>query len=240
LVGCSGWQYRHWRGTFYPREVPAAEWLVYYARRFRTVELNGSFYRLPEIETVRGWRRELPTGFRMAFKASRYLTHRRRLREPAEPLHRLWTRADELKEHLGPMLYQLPPRWHRNRERLAAFAGALPDRLQAIEFRDPDWYAEEIDLLLVRAGLARCIHDMPGSAAPCTPLGPFVYVRFHGAGDRYRGGYSPQLLGAWADRLAEWAEAGLDAYVYFNNDLGGHAPVDASRLRELLGRRGIG
>ena len=239
-VGCSGWQYRHWRGRFYPPDLPQARWLEYYVERFDTVELNNSFYRLPDAETFAAWEHRLPSRFVMAVKASRYLTHLRRLRDPAQPLERLWSRAERLRDHLGPMLYQLPPRWRRDPARLADFLAALPKRRQAIEFRDPDWYAPEIDELLARRGVARCLHDMPGSASPRKPVGPFIYLRFHGQGQRYGGAYSAQLLTGWADRLAGWARDGLPAYVYFNNDVGGHAVRDAARLRELLARRGIG
>ena len=237
-IGCSGWQYAHWRGRFYPRDLAVDRWLEFYVERFDTVELNGSFYRLPAAAAFAGWRRRTPPGFVMAVKASRYLTHLRRLREPAEPLERLWSRAERLGDRLGPMLYQLPPRWQPDLERLRAFLEAVPrDRAQAVEFRDPSWYAADVDDLLERHNVARCLHDMPGSATVPRPLGPFAYVRFHGATAKYRGGYSPQRLTAWADRLTRWAAEGVPSYVYFNNDIGGHAVQDAARLRELVARR---
>jgi uncharacterized protein YecE (DUF72 family) len=237
-IGCSGWQYAHWRGDLYPLDLPQDRWFEHYAERFDTVELNNSFYRLPEADTFAAWARRSPPGFLMAVKASRYLTHVRRLREPREPLDRLWTRASRLGDHLGPMLYQLPPRWRRTVERLAAFADAVPrDRLQALEIRDPDWYHRDTYAVIERGGLALCLHDMPGSASPRRPIGPFVYVRFHGSGTRYGRAYPGQALAAWADRLVAWAEAGLAGYAYFNNDLGGHAFRDASRLREMVDRR---
>lgn len=239
-VGCSGWQYRHWRGDFYPRELPQSRWLEFYAERFDTVELNNSFYRLPDPSTFAAWRRRLPAGHVVAVKASRYLTHVKRLRDPADPLERFWSRARHLGERLGPVLYQVPPRWSRNAERLAAFLEALPDHAQAIEFRDADWYVPEIDRLLASAGIARCLHDMPGSAPRPNRVGPLVYVRFHGRGQRYGGRYSSQMLTAWAERLAGWARDGVPCYVYFNNEVGGHAVRDAARLRDLLGRRGVG
>ncbi|HEX6473837.1 MAG TPA: DUF72 domain-containing protein, partial [Candidatus Limnocylindria bacterium] len=140
-IGCSGWQYRHWRGRFYPRGVPTDRWLEHYAAIFDTVELNNSFYRLPQADTFAAWARRTPDGFLFAVKASRYLTHLKRLRDPREPLDRLWSRAERLGDRLGPMLYQLPPRWHRDLDRLERFSAALPSRRrQAIEFRDPSWY----------------------------------------------------------------------------------------------------
>jgi uncharacterized protein YecE (DUF72 family) len=239
-VGCSGWQYGHWRGRFYPRDLPVDRWLEYYAERFDTLELNNSFYRLPEAAQFDAWRERLPSRFVLAVKASRYLTHLKRLRDAAEPLHRLWSRADRLRDRLGPMLYQLPPRWHRDVERLTSFVGLLPPRRRhAFEFRDASWYEDTVFRVLVDGNAALCLHDMPGSASPVSPIGPFVYVRFHGSGARYGGAYSPQRLTAWAERLAAWADAGVPAYVYFNNDAAAHAIHDAYRLRELLGRRGV-
>lgn len=234
-IGCSGWQYRHWRGSFYPPDLPQAQWLEHYALAFDSVELNNSFYRLPSADAFAAWARRVPAGFRFAVKASRYLTHLRRLREPEEPLRRLWSAASALGDRLGPVLYQLPPRWGRDRPRLEAFLAALPGgRLQAVEFRDPTWYHAEIDHLLADRGIARCIHDMPGSRSPLEPVGPFVYLRLHGAGERYGGRYPDAELERWADRLRGWAELGHDAYVYLNNDVGGHAPRDADRLRRNL------
>ncbi|MGH2429201.1 MAG: DUF72 domain-containing protein [Candidatus Limnocylindria bacterium] len=239
-VGTSGWEYRHWCGDFYPPDLPKSRWLEHYAAHFDTVELNNSFYRLPDADMFAAWAGRLPDGFAMAVKASRYLTHIKRLREPDEPLARLWTRARRLGDHLGPMLYQLPPRWKRNEERLRAFLEAAPYRsCQAIEIRDPDWYAPATERLLNRYGVALVLHDMPGTARGGDPVGPFVYVRFHGSGERYGGAYPPQRLTAWADRLAAWAREGRDGYVYFNNDVGGHAARDADRLRGMLAKRNV-
>lgn len=239
-VGCSGWQYRHWRGVFYPEHLPADRWLEYYVEHFDTVELNNSFYRLPDADAFSAWRHQLPSGFVMAVKASRYLTHLKRLRDPREPLDRLWARAQRLGDRLGPMLYQLPPRWHVNLERLSTFVAALPARRQhAIEFRDPDWYRPTTLSILERGRVALCLHDMTGSASPRLPVGPFIYLRLHGAGVRYGGSYSGQQLRGWADRLAGWANDELPAYVYLNNDQAGHAVRDAMRLRAMLERRGV-
>ncbi len=239
-IGCSGWEYRHWRGSFYGAGLPQARWLERYAAEFETVELNATFYRLPEASTFDRWCERAPEGFRYAVKASRYLTHLKRLRNPGEPLERLWSRADRLAEHLGPMLYQLPPRWRRNTRRLEAFLAALPARRQhAVEFRDASWHHPDVYRLLERHGVALCLHDMPDAGAPVEPVGPFVYVRFHGRGT-YGGSYAPQTIGAWARRLAAWAAEGRDAWVYFNNDVGGHAPLDAVRLREAVGRHRSG
>jgi uncharacterized protein YecE (DUF72 family) len=239
-VGTSGWEYRHWRGRFYPTKLAKDRWLEHYAEHFDTVELNNSFYRLPDGATFAAWARRLPAGFVMAAKASRYLTHLKRLRDPAEPLERFWSHARRLGDHLGPVLYQLPPRWHRNLERLAGFLDAVPSgEAQAIEFRDSSWYHAETLSLLRDAGMGLCLHDMAGSAYAGPPVGPIAYLRFHGSAGRYHGSYSSQQLVAVADRLAGWARDGLACWVYFNNDPQAHAIRDAARLRDYLARRNV-
>lgn len=238
-IGTSGWEYAHWGGRFYPSDLPRDRWFAHYADAFDTVEINATFYRLPSADVFGGWARRAPDGFVFAVKASRYLTHVKRLREPEEPLERLWTRARRLGEHLGPMLYQLPPRWKRNMERLEAFLDAVPrDAPQAIEVRDARWYGPELDELLAAAGVGLCLHDMPGSVPPTLePVGPMAYVRFHGFGAKYGGGYPDDELERWADRMAGWADGGRPVWAYFNNDIGGHAVRDAQRLRGMLERR---
>lgn len=237
-IGTSGWEYAHWRGAFYPRDLPRDRWLEFYAERFDTVELNATFYRLPEGVTFERWSRRVPADFRFAVKASRYLTHVRRLRDPGEPLERLRARAGRLDGRLGPTLYQLPPRWRPNPERLQEFLDAIAgERDQVIEIRDARWYRDDILAMIERSGASLCLHDMSGSAPPPRPVGPLIYVRFHGAGQRYGGSYSAQRLAAWADRVAGWVAEGRRAWVYFNNDIGGHAVTDAARLRAYVHRR---
>jgi uncharacterized protein YecE (DUF72 family) len=236
-IGTSGWEYRHWAGDFYPKGLARDRWLERYTQEFDTVELNNPFYRLPSGDVFEAWGQRVPPHFRFAVKASRYLTHLKRLRDPEEPLERFWTRASRLRDRLGPVLYQLPPRWRPNLGRLAEFLEAVPDAAQAVEFRDRRWYSAPTLTLLERANVALCIHDMSGSASPARPVGPFVYVRFHGSGARYGGRYSSQRLTAWATRIAAWAADGLPVWAYFNNDVGGHAFRDAARLRSLVARR---
>ena len=239
-IGTSGWEYPHWVGSFYPRDLARDRRLEFYADRFDTVELNNSFYRLPDAEVFARWARRVPDHFAFAVKASRYLTHLRRLREPDEPLRRLWGRAERLGIQLGPMLYQLPPRWRPNHDRLAAFLASVPQgRPQAIEIRDRRWYGPQLAGTLIEAGVALCIHDMPESTPAPERVGPFVYARFHGAGERYGGAYSTQRLTAWAGRMAGWSEQGWPVWAHFNNDIGGHAIRDAERLRSLLQLRGV-
>ncbi len=236
-IGTSGWEYRDWKGRFYPADLPKDRWLEFYAERFDCVELNASFYRLPAEEVFAGWRRRTPGGFAFAVKASRYLTHVRRLRDPAEPLDRLWSRARALEDRLGPVLYQLPPRWRPDADRLASFLAALPAAAQVLEIRDGRWYRPDIRAMVEEAGVAMCLHDMPGSSPPARRIGPFVYVRLHGAGARYAGRYSSQRLSAWAERMVGWASDGWPVWAFFNNDIGGQAVIDANRLRAMVERR---
>jgi uncharacterized protein YecE (DUF72 family) len=234
-VGCSGWQYRHWRGGFYPADVPQARWFEHYAARFDTVEINNSFYRLPERTTFSAWARRAPPGFVFAVKASRFLTHMKKLKDPEEPIERLFSRLRGLGSHLGPVLYQLPPGWTVNSERFRHFLDALPcGTRHVVEFRDPSWYDAEIRQVMEARRVALCLHDMPGSATGKQPTRPFVYVRFHGSGQKYGGGYSDARLRGWAEWLNARRDEGCDVYAYFNNDVGGHAPRDAVTLRSAL------
>src|SRR5262245_36680849 len=236
-IGCSGWQYKHWRGHFYPADMHQLDWLEYYAERFDTVEVNNTFYRLPDAATFTAWQRRVPRRFTYAVKASRYLTHMKKLKEPAAPLALFFSRARELGRTLGPVLYQLPPRWPLNVERFATFLRALPRRRRhAVEFREPSWYVDEIFTLLARHRVALCLHDMAGSASGIRAVGPFVYARFHGP-QKYNGRYPDAALERWADWLAGRAREGVPVYAYFNNDTGGHAPRDATRLRDLIAAR---
>jgi uncharacterized protein YecE (DUF72 family) len=231
-IGCSGWQYKHWRGDFYPADLPQTAWLEYYTRHFDTVELNNSFYRLPTSAAFQAWRNRTPAGFLFAVKASRFLTHMKKLKDPADPLQRLFTPAHELGRKLGPVLYQLPPHWAFDRDRLETFLRALPRRRRhTIEFREPSWYNDESFALLTQYGVALCLHDMHGSSSPRVAIGPFVYVRFHGT-SRYTGRYPDDQLKDWARWLAGEARGGRAIFAYFNNDSGGHAPRDAVRLRD--------
>jgi uncharacterized protein YecE (DUF72 family) len=244
-VGCSGWNYKSWRGRFYPRDLPPSRWLDYYTHVFDTVEVNGTFYRLPEAPTFRAWREQTPSSFLMAVKASRFLTHMKRLRDPEEPLERLLARAAELGPRLGPVLYQLPPTLHLDLARLEHFLEALPRRVagsrralqHVLEFRDVSWYVDETYELLDRHGVAVCLHDKAGSALRDVSTGGCVYVRFHGTSGRYHGSYGDRALDAWAVRLTdEWRE-GRTVYAYFNNDPDAVATENARRLRALIRNR---
>lgn len=234
-IGCSGWSYEDWRGRFYPRDLPASEWFGYYAGIFDTVEINNSFYRLPTEEMVQAWKDQAPARFLYAFKGSRYLTHMKKLKEAADPLTRIIGRARILGDHLGPILYQLPPRWHYNRERIAAFLALLPPKFtHVIELRDESWYNDELFSLLEEHGVSYCSHDMKGLPPLRRIVGAVAYVRFHGTGEKYHGGYDRETLASWRDWIGEAVENGHAVYAYFNNDYDAQAIRDAITLKEML------
>jgi uncharacterized protein YecE (DUF72 family) len=231
LVGTSGWQYDDWRGTVYPADVPRRSWLEEYARGFATVENNNAFYRLPDTGVFRSWRDRTPAGFVMAVKASRYLTHLKRLREPAEPVHRLMDRAAGLGDRLGPVLLQLPPDFRADVPALDACLRCFPSGVRvAVELRHPSWWTRERELrtVLERRGGALVWADR--GSRPVTPLwrtAAWGYVRFHEGRARPWPRYGSRALRSWADRIAaQWGRED-DVYVYFNNDPGGAAVTDA-------------
>ena len=237
-IGTSGWVYPHWLGRFYPPELPQRDQLAYYAARFVTVEINRSFYRLPDRDTFAAWAAQVAfrPNFFFAVKASRYLTHLKKLKDPADGLARLLDAAEGLGPRLGPFLYQLPPHWKANPERLASFLALLPRRYRAaFELRDPSWFAPEILRLLEDAGcaLVTAVGGAHSTSLELPAVGPFSYLRFHGG--LYGIGYTEGELAFWAERIRAAADAGGDVYAYFNNDPEGHAIRDAERLRAMLG-----
>ncbi len=238
-IGCSGWNYAHWRhGVFYPERCPPRLWLEYYARHFDTVELNSTFYRLPTEDTVDRWRTQAPEGFCYAVKVGQFGTHRKKLRDPTTWLARHLERAERLGSSMGPQLVQLPPRWRRNTARLDEFLDAAPSLLRwAVELRDPSWCHDDVFGVLERHGAALCWHDLlPG--LPWERTTDWTYVRLHGPDAvrrPYHGRYRPTRLAPLARRLGARLRSGNDVYVYFNNDGHGHAVRNADRLRELVG-----
>jgi uncharacterized protein YecE (DUF72 family) len=234
-VGTSGWHYRHWRGPFYPEKLPAPEMLPFYAKRFETVELNTTFYRLPPPKAPAEWRNRTPADFCFAAKGSRFITHMKKLREPEPALERYFERIRGLGSKLGPIVFQLPPQWPLNLARLTAFLEALPRRRQyAFEFRNPTWNVRAVYDLLAAHNAAYCMFDLAGFRSPLEVTADFTYIRLHGPGGRYQGSYDDRALRAWAERLRGWRLA--SAYVYFDNDQAGYAPANAQRLRQILKR----
>jgi uncharacterized protein YecE (DUF72 family) len=237
-VGCSGWQYDDWRhNAFYPEMLPARRWLEHYASVFDTVEVNATFYRLAKAPAVAGWVEATPPSFAFAVKGSRYLTHMKRLTDMADGLRNFYAPLAPLTDagRLGPVLWQLPPNFQRDDDRLAAALDALPEGRHAFEFRHATWFAPEVyallrahDIALVAAHHKRA--DLPTDVVTAS----WVYVRFHWGARGRRGNYSPTELDAWAGRIRDWSRSQLDVYAYFNNDWEAFAPRNALALRERL------
>lgn len=237
-VGTSGWVYKHWKGTFYPKGLPAKSELDYYAERLDTVELNGSHYRWPKDETMAGYRDRLPEGFQMAVKASRYLSHYRKLNEPEEWCELITKTMDALGPKAGPLIVQLPSNFHRNDERLSHFLGLLPERiLVAIEPQHESWLDEDVFALLDRHGAGFCISVIAEQEPVLRATGRLVYARFHNSDPnwRYGGTFDDATLAVWADRFRELTAGQRPAYVYFNNDNHGYAAFNAVTLKGMLG-----
>jgi uncharacterized protein YecE (DUF72 family) len=234
-IGTSGWIYRHWVGDFYPRSVRAKDRFAHYASQFDTVEINGSFYRLPSEAAVAAWAAQAPPGFLYAWKASRFITHNKKLKDVADSLRLVFGRMAPLGPSFGPVLFQLPPQLRLNLERLADFLTLLPkDRRCAVEFRHPSWYVDPVYDLLRRHDVAFCISDHEDAPSPWEATASFAYVRGHGPGGRYVGRYSARELEGWAERIGQWRAEGRDVFVYFDNDMGGAAPLDAAAFRRIL------
>jgi uncharacterized protein YecE (DUF72 family) len=238
-VGTSGWSYRHWEGIVYPHEASSLERLDAYARLFRTVEVNNTFYRWPRDEVFVTWHDRVPPGFLVSAKASRGLTQFRKLSDPAPWLGRMHGGLARLGEKLGVLVAQLPPHFPANLDRLAAFLAQVPPGVRlAVEFRHPSWQVEATYRLLEEHGAAYCV--MSGANLPCVlrATAPFVYVRLHGPDHQhlYAGSYSDADLRWWADRLREWEAQGREVFAYFNNDGHGFAVRNAQTLRSILGQ----
>lgn len=236
-VGTSGFSYVHWRGTFYPEDLPQRKWLEYYVQHFQTVELNSTFYRLPAEETVQAWRARVPQEFLFSLKASRLITHVYRLQDVKEVLKTFFSRVYLLEEKLGPILYQLPPGMEQDLDLLTAFLQQLPDSVRhVVEFRNKSWYNETVIDVLRKYSVAFCIHDLKGIESPVVVTAPFAYFRFHGSSGKYRGGYSEEELRRWVAciRQLESLKVG-EVFVYFNNDVEGHAVHNARQMMQLFG-----
>jgi len=234
-IGASGWHYDSWIGPFYPERLPKKDFLAYYSRHFQTVEINHSFYRLPKTEVLTAWRKAVPEGFLFAVKASRYITHMKKLKDAKEALTAFLKRVDALGDKLGPILFQLPPRWRFNLERFRAFLESLPGNYRyAFEFRDTSWMnpAAYEALNMVRA--AFCIYDLAGYRSPKEITSDFIYVRLHGPNDAYKGSYSVSTLSRWAGAFSTWVDMGNQVFCYFDNDEAGYAAQNASKLQEMI------
>lgn len=234
-VGCSGWHYEHWRGIYYPEELPKSQWLSFYARQFDTVELNNSFYRVPSQKAFAAWRESTPEDFVFAVKMNRFVTHIKKLKNLGSAVDDFLSRASVLGKKLGPVLYQLPPNMKRNDELLRSFLSSLPPRyMHTIEFRHESWIDEKVFDTLRRHSVALCVFDMPDFSCPAVATADFVYVRFHGSEGLYSSSYSEKELARWAKAIAELGQQVKAGYIYFNNDAMAFAVENAMSLRRLL------
>jgi uncharacterized protein YecE (DUF72 family) len=240
LIGTSGWHYQHWKGGFYPDGLPQKRWLSYYAQKFATVELNNAFYRLPTKEAFERWAAELPDGFLVAVKASRYLTHIRRLRDPADPVKLLVERSLGLGDKLGPFLLQLPPNLKADTDSLDATLKAFPSYGRvAVEVRHPSWFTDECRRVLESHNSALCLADGGPVKVPMWRTADWGYVRFHRGRASPESCYGNTALLTWAQRLADQWRPREHVFAYFNNDAHGCAPRDARKFASAAERAGL-
>jgi uncharacterized protein YecE (DUF72 family) len=241
LIGTSGWTYDGWRGPFYPDDIPKRDWLRFYAEQFPTTEINGSFYRTSSLEAVRNWRDTAPKDFVFTWKASKFITHWKRLGPACEnSIALMETRLEALAPKAGVVLFQLPPRFSKDGARLADFVAMLPRRRCAFEFRHKSWYDDDVLDVLERHDVALCISDHHDAPSPWEATAHHVYVRGHGPGGRYRGRYPARTLNRWAESLGAWVAQRRNVFVYFDNDQKAAAPGDARRLTSLLQEGRVG
>ncbi|MBI2853818.1 MAG: DUF72 domain-containing protein [Chloroflexi bacterium] len=233
-MGTSGWHYEHWRGRFYPESLAKSKWLEFYARYFPTVEVNNTFYRLPSEQAFAAWKQAAPTNFVFAVKASRFITHIKRLRGADGVVENFVSRATTLGDKLGPILYQTPPQMARDEGLLEAFLVSLPKGMQqAFEFRHHSWFEDRVFDLLKRYSVALCVYDMPGFTSPVLATTEYSYFRFHGSARLYGSKYSDDDLRRWAERIRSLRVV-KRAYAYFNNDASAYAVENARSLSAFL------
>jgi uncharacterized protein YecE (DUF72 family) len=236
-IGTSGWHYKHWIGPFYPENLPKKDMLKYYIKHFSTTEINNSFYKLPEQTTFQNWTEQVPENFIFSVKASRYITHMKKLNNVSEALSRFMQGIKPLENNLGPILFQLPPHWKCNIERLKFFLELLPSGKQyTFEFRNLRWWNDTVYDLLKDSNAAFCIFDLAGVLSPIISTADFIYIRLHGPNDAYQGLYSEEALQKWADKIAKWIQQQKTVYCYFDNDQEGFAVKNALRLKQILNK----
>jgi len=234
-VGTSGWHYKHWKGTFYPADIRESLQFEEYKKYFSSVEINNSFYRLPTPETFAMWKKTTPPDFVFAVKASRFITHMKKLNLDKEGIRKFFTSVRKLNEKVGVILFQLPPKWRVNTERLKNFIRVLPKKYRyAFEFREHSWYNEDVYAILRSGNCAFCIYELDRHLSPFEVTADFVYVRLHGPGNKYQGSYTLDALKQWARRCVEWQKQGKDVFFYFDNDQEGFAAFNAIDLQKLV------
>ena len=235
-IGTSGWTYDGWRGPFYPDDIPKKDWLKHYATQFMTTEINGSFYRTPSLDAVRNWRSDVPEDFTFAWKASKFITHWKRLTEKCmNSIALMETRLKVLEPKVVAVLFQLPPQFSKDSERLNAFLAMLPRcHPYSFEFRHKSWYSDDIFDVLHNHGASLCLSDHSDAPSPWEVTAMHVYVRGHGPSGRYHGSYPAKTLKRWADAVAKWTLERRDVLIYFDNDQKAAAPKDARRLQQII------
>ncbi|WP_412465954.1 DUF72 domain-containing protein [Pedobacter sp. KLB.chiD] len=235
FIGTSGWKYRHWEGTFYPSDLKKKDQLQYFTAHFDTVELNNSFYRQPRLQNFETWGEQAPAHFTYAVKANRYFTHLKKLNVSKNEIVEFLNASLGLGEKLGPILFQLPPKWGINAVRLEGFLEMLPSGYRyTFEFRNPSWYHETVFSLLKKYHCAFCIYDLGGHQSPIISTANFVYIRLHGPGEKYQGLYGQSALTTWAERCNTWLNENKDVYLYFDNDQEGYAAFNAIELKKMI------
>ena len=236
-IGTSGWSYKHWEGPFYPEYLKNQGHLKYFSEHFPTVEINSTFYHVPKEETVKNWYKQVSDPFVFSVKASGYITHRKRLNDCRESVQFFLKRISLLKGKLGPILFQLPPSFAFNKERLEEFISYLNKKfIYTFEFRHSSWFNDEIYTLLNKKGIALCITDLGGNLSPLEITAKFTYIRLHGPRQSYTGSYGTRLLKPWQKRIEKWCDQNIEVYCYFDNDDKGYALKDAATLTRLLNK----
>ena len=234
-IGTSGWHYPHWVGPFYPENMLSADFLSFYANNFSTVEINNTFYQLPTPQTLADWLRRTPSTFRFTCKASRFITHMKKLKDPEQSTERFFKAITILGDKLGPVLFQLPPRWKADPLRLENFLKKLPKNFRyAFEFRDESWFEKSIYNLLIKHHSACCLSHIAGKYSPEVMTTDFVYIRLHGPRGPYQGKYRDATLEKWAQKCVSWAQSGKEVFCFFDNDEKGYAVANARKFIKLV------
>ena len=234
-IGTSGWDYKHWEKVFYPEDLNTKEWFNYYSKNFNSVEINNTFYNLPDKQIIKVWKNNAPENFVYAIKASRYITHMKKLKDPKKSVKNFFNTIRILENKIGIVLFQLPPYWKFNKERLKNFLNQLPSEFSyAFEFREHSWWNDDTYELLNKHNAAFCIYNMPEEETPRKVTSDTIYIRLHGTKQKYSGSYSPKEISGWKRWIENRIEKVKVVYVFFNNDDKGFAVQDALKLKKMF------
>lgn len=234
-IGTSGWYYEYWKGPYYSRKIAPKDFLKEYGADFPTVEVNNTFYRLPTTKTLRHWKKSVPQSFIFSLKASRYITHVKKLNVSKKSIENFFHHVHLIKMQLGVILFLIPELMPKNEQRLESFIKLLPKEYRyAFEFRDSSWFTPSVYRLLKKYQVAFCIYDLDGKISPKKITTDFVYVRLHGPKKAYCGSYSKKALQQWARTFWRWAQSGKEIFCYFNNDASACAPLNALSMKKMI------